>query len=116
MSRRGLAWTVLCVAALALGCAASRPAVHAKATADVNPDTLQAPAMYGTLCAHCHGDRATGYAADRAPSLVNPTFLESASDNYLSRSIEQGRPGTSMAAYAKVYGGPLGPSAVDRLV
>lgn len=79
-------------------------------------DTLAAPAMYSTLCAHCHGPEATGYAADHAPSLVNPTFLESASDFYLHRSIEQGRPGTSMGAYAKSAGGPLDPAAIDRLV
>ena len=34
-----------------------------------------------------------------APSLVNPTFLESATDEFLRRSIIFGRPGTSMAAY-----------------
>jgi len=79
-------------------------------------DSLPAPAMYLALCAHCHGPEATGYAADHAPSLVNPTFLESASDFYLHRSIEQGRPGTSMAAYAKSVGGPLDPAAIDRLV
>jgi mono/diheme cytochrome c family protein/rhodanese-related sulfurtransferase len=72
--------------------------------------------MYSTLCAHCHGPEAAGYAADHAPSLVNPTFLESASDLYLHRSIEQGRPGTSMAAYARSVGGPLDPTAIDRLV
>ncbi len=72
--------------------------------------------MYGTLCAQCHGPDATGYAADHAPSLVNPTFLESATDSYLHRSIEQGRPGTSMAAYSKYVGGPLDNPAIDRLV
>jgi cytochrome c oxidase cbb3-type subunit 3/ubiquinol-cytochrome c reductase cytochrome c subunit len=113
---RWFAWTLVAIAAVALGCAASHPPVVTHASAGANPDTLPAAAMYGTLCSHCHGNAATGYAADNAPSLVNRTFLESASDNYLSRSIEQGRPGTSMAAYAKVYGGPLGPSAIDRLV
>jgi mono/diheme cytochrome c family protein len=72
--------------------------------------------MYATLCAHCHGPEATGYAADRAPSLVNPTFLESANDLFLHLSIEHGRPGTSMAAYGKSAGGPLSPAAIDRRV
>ena len=76
---------------------------------------MPAPALYRTLCAHCHGADATGYAADHAPSLVNPTFLETASNYYLRRSIEEGRPGTSMAAYGKSSGGPLDPTAVDRL-
>ena len=106
----------MAIAAFAFGCAATRPHPGGSSTALAVPDSLPAPAMYGTLCAHCHGADATGYAADHAPSLVNPTFLESASDSYLRLSIEQGRPGTSMAAYAKAAGGPLGAAAVDRLV
>jgi cytochrome c oxidase cbb3-type subunit 3/ubiquinol-cytochrome c reductase cytochrome c subunit len=116
MSIRWPAWTLVAIAALALGCATTRPQASTRATALADPDTLQTPAMYTTLCAHCHGPEAKGYAADQAPSLVNPTFLESTSDFYLQRSIEEGRPGTSMAAYAKLNGGPLGPSAIQRLV
>src|SRR5262249_43831348 len=37
-------------------------------------------------------------------------------DFYLRRSIEQGRPGTSMAAYHKTAGGPLSDAAIDRLL
>lgn len=116
MTRRVLAWALLAIAAFALGCAATHPRVSPQAPAVVDLDTLSAPALYGTLCSHCHGAELTGYAADHAPSLVNPTFLESASDFYLHHSIEQGRPGTSMAAYARSVGGPLSPAAVDRLV
>lgn len=72
--------------------------------------------MYLALCKPCHGADARGYAADHAPSLVNPTFLESASDEFLRRSIIAGRPGTSMAAYGKSRGGPLDDAAVERLV
>ncbi len=72
--------------------------------------------QYLKLCAPCHGADGKGYAADRAPSLVNPTFLESASDDFLRRSIALGRPGTSMAAYGKASGGPLDEAGVDRLV
>ena len=72
--------------------------------------------QYLKLCAPCHGADGKGYAADRAPSLVNPTFLESASDDFLHRSIALGRPGTSMAAYGKASGGPLDEAEVNRLV
>jgi rhodanese-related sulfurtransferase/mono/diheme cytochrome c family protein len=54
--------------------------------------------------------------ADHAPSLVTPTFLESASDDFLRRAIASGRPGTSMGAYGKVLGGPLDDVAIGRLV
>lgn len=114
-SLRWLAWS-LPVAALALGCAATRPRPSARAAVAAVPDSLPGPAIYAALCSHCHGADATGYAADHAPSLVNPTFLESASDTYLHLSIAQGRPGTSMAAYAKSVGGPLEPAAIDRVV
>lgn len=116
MNPRGFAWTLVAVTALALGCAASRRPSSAAPTAYADPDTMQAAGMYRTLCAHCHGPDATGYAADHAPSLVNTTFLESASDVYLQRSIEEGRPGTSMAAYSKSFGGPLSPGSIGRLV
>jgi cytochrome c oxidase cbb3-type subunit III len=68
------------------------------------------------LCAPCHGKDLKGYAADNAPSLITSTFLESATDDFLTRSIVTGRPGTSMAAYGKNLGGPLDDAAVKRLV
>jgi mono/diheme cytochrome c family protein/rhodanese-related sulfurtransferase len=74
------------------------------------------PASYVGLCAPCHGPTARGYVADHAPSLVSPTFLESASDTFLADSIAFGRPGTAMAAYAKERGGPLERDAIDALV
>jgi cytochrome c oxidase cbb3-type subunit 3 len=113
---RWLAWGLLAVAAATFGCAATRPHTGARVSASAEWDSLPAPATYQTLCAHCHGPEATGYAADHAPSLVNRTFLESASDLFLHQSIEQGRPGTSMAAYARSAGGPLDPAAIDRLI
>lgn len=121
--RRGRAAfaAVIAVAIIGFGCgttARRHPAVVvAVVPPNVNPDTLSAAEpMFAMLCAQCHGPNAQGYAADHAPSLVNPTFLEGASDAYLRSSIENGRPGTSMAAYSKSVGGPLGPRAIDRLV
>lgn len=78
--------------------------------------TLDGPALFQTLCAPCHGADARGYKADHAPSLVSPTFLESASNEYLRRSIVFGRPGTSMAGYGQQAGGPLDPGEVFKLV
>jgi mono/diheme cytochrome c family protein/rhodanese-related sulfurtransferase len=72
--------------------------------------------LYATLCSQCHAKALEGGAADHAPSLISPTFLESATDEFLKASITVGRPGTSMAAYAKQLGGPLDPPAIERLV
>ena len=71
---------------------------------------------YARLCAPCHGVDGQGYMADHAPSLVNPTFLESASDKFLKGAIAFGRPGTSMSAYGRMFGGPLEDGAIDDLV
>jgi cytochrome c oxidase cbb3-type subunit III len=84
--------------------------------ADADPAKLEGAALYATFCAQCHGPDAKGYKADNAPSLVNKTFLESATDDFLARSIFVGRPGTSMAGYGKEIGGPLDKAAIDRIV
>jgi mono/diheme cytochrome c family protein/rhodanese-related sulfurtransferase len=86
------------------------------APVDADVSRLAGKPLYLALCAPCHGVDAKGYAADRAPSLVNPTFLESASDDFLRRSISSGRPGTSMAAYGTTLGGPLDGAGIERLV
>jgi cytochrome c oxidase cbb3-type subunit 3 len=79
-------------------------------------DLASGKAAYLRLCAPCHGANAKGYAADFSPSLVNPTFLESATDDFIHRSIVFGRPGTSMGAYGKALGGPLTDADVDGVV
>jgi cytochrome c oxidase cbb3-type subunit 3/ubiquinol-cytochrome c reductase cytochrome c subunit len=86
----------------------------ARGSADAS--RLPPEAAYMTLCAVCHGREMQGGAADHAPSLANPTFLATASDNFLRRSIAFGRPGTSMAAYGKQLGGPLDDAAVTGLL
>lgn len=82
----------------------------------LNDATAAAEANYLKLCAPCHGKDLKGYAADHAPSLINTSFLESATDDFIARSIMIGRPGTSMGAYGKALGGPLDDAAVISLV
>ena len=86
--------------------------------ADAQPsvDLASAKLTYLKLCAPCHGADGKGYAADFAPSLVNTAFLESASDDFIRRSIVFGRPGTSMGAYGKALGGPLDDAELEKVV
>lgn len=77
---------------------------------------VEKPSMYTMLCAICHGPDAKGYAADHAPSLVSPTFLESATDDFLYQAIANGRPGTSMAAYSSAVSGPLDDKQIKAIV
>jgi cytochrome c oxidase cbb3-type subunit 3/ubiquinol-cytochrome c reductase cytochrome c subunit len=71
---------------------------------------------YATYCALCHGATGEGYIADNAPALANTDFLAAASDAYLTRAIEEGRPGTPMSAWSAGRGGPLSPEQVHDLV
>ncbi len=88
----------------------------AQVPVDADVAALAGDKMYAALCAPCHGTDLRGYGADNAPSLVTQSFLESASNEFLERSIATGRPGTSMAAYGKKLGGPLDDAAIERLV
>lgn len=72
--------------------------------------------LYAKYCALCHGAEGKGYAADNAPSLVTPSFLESATDSFIASGIRTGRPGTAMAAYGKALGGPLNEVEIRALV
>jgi cytochrome c oxidase cbb3-type subunit III len=87
-----------------------------EAVAKVEARYADGALAFGQYCALCHGADATGYVADHAPSLVSPTFLASASDEYISRGIRDGRPGTAMAAYSKARGGPLDDDEVGAIV
>lgn len=71
---------------------------------------------YAHYCQLCHAKDGSGYAADNAPSLVSKTFLESASDDFIAAGIRMGRPGTAMAAYGKVRGGPLEEAQIADIV
>jgi cytochrome c oxidase cbb3-type subunit 3/ubiquinol-cytochrome c reductase cytochrome c subunit len=81
-----------------------------------SPVVVQGRQAYAKLCATCHGVGANGYAADNAPSLRSPTFLESASYGFLSAAISRGRPGTAMGAYGRGLGGPLAPAEVSAII
>ena len=73
-------------------------------------------AAFAKYCTLCHAADATGYAADHAPSLVSTTFLASATNEYLARGIREGRPGTAMAGYGKLRGGPLDDDEVAAII
>jgi mono/diheme cytochrome c family protein/rhodanese-related sulfurtransferase len=73
-------------------------------------------AAFTKYCALCHAADATGYAADHAPSLVSTTFLASATNDYIARGIREGRPGTAMAGYGKLRGGPLDDDEIAAII
>ena len=92
-------------------------AILASASADAQgPGAgLDGGALYQRYCALCHGEDATGYAADNAPSLVSTSFLSTATDDFLFDATAYGRPGTPMAAYVSDLGGPLEPDEIRAI-
>ncbi len=105
MLASGLATAVL--AAMLVSCSTSEPADGSSAAAG--------SASYARTCALCHGDRGEGYVADNPTALNNPTFLATATDDYLRRSIARGRPGTTMSAWDRPHGGPYDDAALQGL-
>lgn len=113
---------LIVLAAALLGCSgptrvteAARPAdpVAAKAQpSSVEPDPA---ALYARYCALCHAEDRAGYAADHAPSLRSPELLSASQGRALSAAIAYGRPGTPMAAFLDVQGGPLSPPQIRAL-
>ncbi|MCA9574828.1 MAG: c-type cytochrome [Sandaracinaceae bacterium] len=65
--------------------------------------------VFHAQCASCHGERGEGRTA---PTLNNPVFHELASDEFLRRTITNGRAPTAMAGFA----GTLTPTQIDDLV
>ena len=53
-------------------------------------------AVYDATCRKCHGDATTRVSA---LSIVNPAFLASASDDFLTFAVRKGRPGTPMEGF-----------------
>jgi len=92
--------------------------LHAQANAEPppSPQLERGRELYGNMCAVCHGPAGEGYRADQAPRIAHPDFLAAVNDAYLRRAIAQGRPGTTMSAWAKERGGPLPSADVDALV
>jgi mono/diheme cytochrome c family protein/rhodanese-related sulfurtransferase len=72
--------------------------------------------LYLQYCKLCHAPDGTGYAADNAPSLVSQNFLKSATDDFITQGIRMGRPGTAMAAYGMLRGGPLDDAQIGAIV
>lgn len=53
---------------------------------------------YETLCAACHGEDGWG---ELAPRLAGEVFQETASDDFIRRTVRRGRAGTTMPAYGE---------------
>jgi len=78
----------------------------------VNGDLVAGGATYTATCQECHGRDGEG---GKYVNLGNPEFLASASDGFLLRSIEDGRPGTPMPAYRDTLSATARADLVKRI-
>lgn len=92
--------------------------------ADGSPGAKEAPApaarrgnasrggeLFAQLCAGCHGA-----GNQLAPVLSNPAFQKSASDAFLIRTIQRGRPDTAMPAFQRAGADGLSDEEIEDLV
>jgi mono/diheme cytochrome c family protein/rhodanese-related sulfurtransferase len=94
----------------------ARPTHVAMPDPGESPEVTEGRALYTRYCALCHGARGEGHVADHAPALANEELLRIASDEYLTRSILEGRSGTPMSAFAEEAGGPLSDEDAAKIV
>lgn len=59
---------------------------------------VDARPLYELHCASCHGERGQGVTA---PSLNNPTFVETVTDGFMREAIAKGRSRTPMPAFER---------------
>jgi cytochrome c oxidase cbb3-type subunit 3/ubiquinol-cytochrome c reductase cytochrome c subunit len=116
LARQGsLMRSILALVSVVVACVASGELECVPQSARAQAERRGA-ALYGRMCAVCHGARGEGYRADQATALANADFLASASEDYLREAIVNGRAGTTMSAWGMSRGGPLAPDDVNALL
>ena len=71
--------------------------------------------VFARDCATCHGGQGEGMG-NIGPALNTQEFLNDASDDVIFNTIADGRPGTSMPAWAQARGGPYNAQVTEDLV
>lgn len=95
---------------LATGC---EPPGKPKPEPPPTQDITDFKTLYGENCSGCHG--ADGMNGAARP-LHDPLYLAVIPRDVLQKTIEDGRPGTAMPAWARSEGGPLTDKQITALV
>jgi len=89
------------------------PAAEKLATLSVRGDVTRGHSLFLKSCAGCHG---TGGRGGIAPEIGNPVFRQTATDDFIIRTIRFGRIGTAMPAFQRAESPVLGDQEIADLV
>jgi len=104
----------LCVTAMLSVTSCDAPGRQAVETAAIRPaDIADFRVLYSQNCSACHGENGQGALT---VGIGRPLYLAIADDATIHITIEQGRPGTPMPAFAHKAGGLLTDAQIDILV
>jgi cytochrome c oxidase cbb3-type subunit 3 len=112
--RKTTTLAAVCVIAVLAVTSCDAPGRQAVETATIRPaDIVDFHLLYSQNCSGCHGANGQGALT---VGIGRPIYLAIANDTTIHETIEQGRPGTPMPAFAQKAGGMLTDTQIDILV
>ena len=111
--RKTITLAALCVTAMLVGTSCETPGQAVEAAAIRPADIADFRMLYSQNCSGCHGINGQGALT---VGIGRPLYLAIADDTIIRTTIEQGRPGTPMPAFAQPAGGMLTDAQIDILV
>jgi cytochrome c oxidase cbb3-type subunit 3 len=112
--RKTITLAALCFTVMFIVTSCDPPGRRAVETAAIRPaDIADFHLLFSQNCSGCHGVNGQGALT---VGIGRPVYLAIADDATLHETIEQGRPGTPMPAFAQKAGGMLTDAQIDILV
>jgi cytochrome c oxidase cbb3-type subunit III len=112
--RTSITLAALCVPAILAMTSCEAPGRQAAERAVIPPaDVTNFRVLYSQNCSGCHGVNGQGALT---VGIGRPIYLAIADDAIIRKTIEQGRPGTPMQAFARKAGGMLTDAQINILV
>jgi len=112
--RKTITLAAICLIAMFAVTSCDAPGRQAVETAAIRPaDIVDFHLLYSRNCSGCHGANGQGALT---VGIGRPVYLAIADDATIHETIERGRPGTPMPAFAQKAGGMLTDNQIDILV
>jgi len=113
-TRKTITLAALCLTAMFAVTSCDAPGRQAVETAPIRPaDIADFHLLFSQNCSGCHGANGQGALT---VGIGRPVYLAIADEATIHETIERGRPGTPMPAFAQKAGGMLTDAQIDILV